>query len=68
MSTKQKALEKKKGSGNIPSTTHATRPVTAGDKKLSAKHLKESISYNLHHAEEHEVQAKKSEALLKKLK
>lgn len=45
-----------------------TKPVTSEDKKLSKKHLKDSIRFNKDHAQEHLKLMKKDEKLLRKRK
>lgn len=68
-STKSKAIEHERRSSK--------QPTTELDKKLSEKHLKDSIKFNEHHARDHkellkhdeqEMKHAKSKALKKKLK
>ena len=42
-------------------------PVTAADKKLSHRHHKDSIAFNMRHAKDHEKEAKKHAKALVKL-
>ena len=45
-------------------TRNPARPVTPADKKMSAKHMRESIKFNKKHAAEHLKAAKVSQKML----
>ncbi len=51
----------------IQASSSDVLPVSRSDRKLSQKHLKDSIHYNEKHAEEHEKQEKIAKAKLKAL-
>ncbi len=59
------------GSGpiaTVKSSKGGIRPTLRSDVKLSRKHLKQSIKYNLSHAKDHLTAAKKSRKILAKTK